>query len=126
MSDILNLREFPKTNFADRAENTERVPLMRYRSFVGAILIIGALAWTSRANATFTTIDAPGAANGTSAGGINAGGGQIVGGYSDAAGNNHALLLDHGTVTTIDFPVAACTHPNGINARGQTGGGDAE
>jgi len=98
---------------------------MRYRSFVAAILVIGALAWTSRANAIFTTVDAPGAANGTSASGINDRG-QIVGSYSDAAGKNHSFLLDDGTFTTIDFPGAVCTQAIGINDRGQIVGGYAE
>src|SRR5260370_5766111 len=98
---------------------------MRYHRFVCATIVIGALAWTSRANATFTTIDAPGAANGTSAAGINTRG-QIVGSYSDAAGNNHSFLLDDGTFTTIDVPGAACTQAIGINARGQIVGGYAE
>jgi len=103
----------------------ERLHVMRYRRFAATILVIGGVAWTSRAGATFNTIDVPGAANGTSAAGINARG-QIVGSYADAAGHNLAFLLDHGTFTTIDFPGAACTQAIGINARGQIVGGYAE
>src|SRR5438093_548258 len=96
----------------------ERLHVMRYRRFAATILVIGGVAWTSRAGTTFNTIDVPGAAKGTSAAGIKARG-QIVGSYADAAGHNLAFLLDHGTFTTIDFPGAACTQAIGINDRGQ-------
>src|SRR5439155_2251826 len=112
------LRKDPKTKSRRSSTEHRKSSVMRYRRFVFAILVMGAFAWTSRANATFTTIDAPGAANGTSAAGINARG-QIVGSYSDAPGNNPSFLLDHRTFTTIDFPSAACTQAIGINARGQ-------
>ena len=99
---------------------------MRHRQCcLAAVFVIGAIVSASRAVATFTTIDVPGAANGTSAVGINDRG-QIVGSYSDGAGNNHAFLMDHSTFTTIAFPGAVCTQAIGINARGQIVGGYAE
>src|SRR5439155_22017742 len=119
------LRKDPKTKSRRSSTEHRKSSVMRYRRFVFAILVMGAFAWTSRANATFTTIDAPGAANGTSAAGINAHG-QIVGSYSDAAGNNHSFLLDDGTFTTIDFPGAPYTKAVGINDRGQIVGGYLE
>ena len=66
---------------------------------------------------TFTTIDVPGA-TATSANRINAVG-QIVGGYTDAAGVGHGFLLDNGEFTTIDVPGATGTGAFGINAAGQ-------
>jgi probable HAF family extracellular repeat protein len=57
--------------------------------------------------------------------GINAAG-QIVGWFTDAAGD-HGFLKDGATFTTIDVPGATLTHAFGINAAGQIVGlfGDA-
>jgi probable HAF family extracellular repeat protein len=56
----------------------------------------------------------------TSPRGINARG-DIVGFYVDASGKQHGFLLQDGTFTTIDFPLAGvrATSANGINARGE-------
>src|SRR5256885_2104737 len=99
------------------------VHLMRYRQcLVAALLVIGALASTSRAVGTFTTIDVPGA-DGTSASGINERG-QIVGAYFDPINKKgRGFLLDDGNFTSIDFPGAAATIPDRINNRGQIIGG---
>ena len=78
---------------------------------------MSALASTSPAVATFTTIDVPGAVA-TLAQGINDHG-QIVGEYLDGiTGPGHGPLLD-GTFTTIDVPGASFTVARGINNRGQ-------
>jgi probable HAF family extracellular repeat protein len=45
--------------------------------------------------------------------------GQIVGTYSDSAGNQHGFLLTAGNFTTIDFPGAVATVAGGINDHGQ-------
>jgi uncharacterized membrane protein len=60
------------------------------------------------------------AARQTSARGINARG-DIVGFYVDTAGVQHGFVLEHGTFTTIDFPVSGVrgTVANGINAQGE-------
>src|SRR5438874_7158943 len=96
---------------------------MRYRQWlVAALLVIGALASTSAAVGSFTTIDFPGA-DGTSASGINERG-QIVGGYFDPINKkNRGFLLDDGNFTSIDFPGAVVTQAISINARGQIVGG---
>src|SRR5207245_85350 len=63
---------------------------------------------------TFTTLDAPGAVNGSYAQGIN-NLGQIVGSLYDAAGNSHAYLLAGGQFTAIPQLFQA----NAINDAGQ-------
>ena len=52
---------------------------------------------------TYTTIDDPSAANGTSAGGINDLG-QIIGSYDDGSNHAHGFLYSGGIYTTIDIP----------------------
>jgi probable HAF family extracellular repeat protein len=49
--------------------------------------------------------------------GINPGG-EIVGTYQDADGNNHGFLFYHGSFTSIDFPGAIQTRAYGINPQG--------
>jgi probable HAF family extracellular repeat protein len=66
---------------------------------------------------TFTTIDAPGAANDTEASGINAAG-QIVGVLYDGT-RGRGFLLTGGNFTIIDVPGAFGTRPIGINDAGQ-------
>ena len=56
------------------------------------------------------------AARQTSARGINARG-DIVGFYVDTAGVQHGFVLEHGTFTTIDFPVSGV---RGTVANGST------
>ena len=58
------------------------------------VLLVG-LTGPAKAQYTFTTIDVPGAANGTVAYGINDAG-QIVGYYLDAAGTFHGFLATPG------------------------------
>jgi probable HAF family extracellular repeat protein len=68
---------------------------------------------------SFTTLDVPGPFFfSPSAQGINDSG-QIVGSYQDAAGNEHGLLLDQGSYTTLDVPGSKGTTATGINASGQ-------
>src|SRR5437870_4501830 len=88
---------------------------MRYRQcFIAAVLVVSALASTSRAVGTFTIINFPGGApyTATAVFGINDLG-KIVGTYYDAG--VRGFLLDHGTFTTIDFPGATGTSAQGIN-----------
>ena len=84
---------------------------------VGGLL---AVAYPANAGAfTFTTIDVPGAAPGsTQAGGIN-NSGQIVGSF-DAGATTHGFLDTGGSFTTIDVPGAsgAGTVASGINDAG--------
>jgi hypothetical protein len=68
---------------------------------------------------SFTTIDFPGAVQGTVAGEINDRG-QIVGNFGDASGITHGFLLSAGNFSTIDFPGALdLTFPSGITANGK-------
>jgi probable HAF family extracellular repeat protein len=75
----------------------------------------------------FTTIDPPGAANqpGPSfTGNIDQAAdindvGQVVGGYTDAAGVTHGYLLSGGHYTTLDDPKGTFTFATGINDAGQ-------
>jgi probable HAF family extracellular repeat protein len=64
----------------------------------------------------FTTIDVPGAVL-TNAQGVNAQG-DVVGTYTDAAGQQHGFLRSGGQYRTIDFPNARLTFARGINDAG--------
>ena len=66
--------------------------------------------------ATFTTIDFPGASS-TIAVGVNPRG-EIVGAYDDADGVRHGFLLSGDQFTSFDFPGASFTVAFGINSRG--------
>jgi len=68
------------------------------------------------ATLTFTTIDVPGAVV-TNAQGINHQG-DIVGAYTDAAGQQHGFLRSGGQYRTIDVPDARSTFARGINDAG--------
>ncbi len=63
----------------------------------------------------YATINFPGS-NFTFAGGANAPG-DIVGIYTDSAGNGHGFLFD-GTYTSFDYPDAVFTEATGINPGG--------
>jgi hypothetical protein len=69
-------------------------------------------------NGRYTTLQVPGATE-TVAYGINDSTGQIVGYYSDPAGNFHGFLFDQGSYSTLDVPGSKWTYANGINASGQ-------
>lgn len=108
---------------------------MRTRALLSAILVSFLMAAPALAQEyTYKTVDVsciagattcpagltPGAlAAQTAARGINAGG-DIVGFYVDAAGQQHGFLSRDGTFTSIDFPLAGvrATAANGINAEG--------
>jgi len=68
-------------------------------------------------NFTVTLIDVPGSRSTTAFGINNAG--QIVGTYTDSAGNEHGFLDTNGTFTTLDFPGSTGTAAYGINNVGQ-------
>src|SRR5713101_1258885 len=80
------------------------------------ILLLAAVPLT-RAAATWTTIDVPGA-NATGVFRIN-NLGQMVGFYDDALNATHGFLLSGGTFTTIDFPGGTNSAASGINDSGQ-------
>ncbi len=70
---------------------------------------------------TYTNIDIPGASS-SGASNINSSG-QIVGGYVDSLGTQHAFVTDkRGGFNTIDFPDAVVTFGSGINNRGDVVG----
>jgi probable HAF family extracellular repeat protein len=74
-------------------------------------------------NGVFTTFNVPGAMpNSTVATGVNDSG-QIVGYFSDSAGQRYGFLDTDGVFTTINFPGAALTAASGINNAGQIVGG---
>jgi len=102
-------------------------------SFATGIVLIAAQA--AAQEYAFTTIDVncdigatscpeglgPGeVARQTTIRGINARG-DMVGAYTDAAGVQHGFLLQAGSFTTLDFPLAGvrATIANGINAQGE-------
>ena len=96
---------------------------VRPKTILAATMAVGSLlAAASPASAaafTFTTIDVPGAAPGsTQAGGINTSG-QIVGSFV-AGATTHGFLDTGGSFTTIDVPGAsgAGTVASGINDAG--------
>lgn len=64
----------------------------------------------------FTSFDPPGAIS-SNASAVNPSG-EVVGAYTDNAGNGHGYTFDHGTFTTIDFPGATFTFIGGGNAEG--------
>jgi len=69
----------------------------------------------------YTNIDIPGASN-SFASNINSSG-QIVGGYVDSLGTEHAYVTDkRGGFTTVDFPGAVSTFGSGINDQGDVVG----
>ncbi len=71
---------------------------------------------------TYTNIEVPGAAPGsTQANGINDYA-VVAGTYLDAAGNSHGFLEGYGCYLTGDIPGATATIPTGINNNGQTVG----
>ena len=43
---------------------------------------------------------------------------STFGSYTNSAGNGHGYRLDHGTLTTIDFPGEVFTFTGGSNASG--------
>ena len=75
---------------------------------VALVLLISGLGATTQPsladplNFTVTLIDVPGSIS-TTAIGIN-NSSQIVGRYTDSAGNTHGFLDTNGTFTTLDFP----------------------
>jgi len=44
--------------------------------------------------------------------------GEIVGSFTDAAGNGHGYFDEAGSFLQVDFPGAASTDSNGVNALG--------
>ncbi|MGO9829714.1 MAG: hypothetical protein ACLPJH_06200 [Myxococcaceae bacterium] len=48
--------------------------------------------------------------------------GEVVGSYTDSAGNTHGYVLAHGTFSTIDVPGAVFTFAGGGNAEGDVVG----
>jgi hypothetical protein len=64
----------------------------------------------------FTSFDPPGAIS-SGASTVNPSG-EVVGAYTDNAGNGHGYIFNHGTFTTIDFPGSTFTFIGGGNAEG--------
>ena len=92
-----------------------RRPTLVLAAVLGSVLAHPAV---SAQGYTFSTINAPGATNGTYAYGINTAG-QIVGSYQDATGILHGYLDNGGTFSTVDVPRARGTNALGINPAGQ-------
>jgi uncharacterized membrane protein len=85
-----------------------------------AILLL-ATAPLALAQGTYTQIDYPGTANGTSVQAID-NGGTLVGSYVDNDGNSNGFVLSNGTYSTIDYPGAQETYLSGINDAGEVVG----
>jgi hypothetical protein len=84
-----------------------------------ALVLSLSTAGSASAGYVFTTFDAPGAAQGTFALGLNQSG-EVVGYFRDGANVNHGFLRDTaGGFTVIDFPGAGATSASGITSSGQ-------
>ena len=68
-------------------------------------------------NATFTTVDAPGATAGTQLSAIS-NNGEIVGSYGTCQVRIHGLVYDNGTLTTLDYGTDTATVLTGVNDAG--------
>lgn len=68
----------------------------------------------------FTIFDPPGAISSNAS--TVSPSGEVVGAYTDNAGNGHGYLFDHGTFTTIDVPGSIFTFIGGGNAEGDVAG----
>jgi probable HAF family extracellular repeat protein len=94
------------------------------RQFILIITLASLIGSSSRAQMStnvsqfrFRTIDFP-EATATQAFGINERG-DVVGDYTDAAGNVHGFLWSNGNFSSIDYPGAALTSARGINDAGE-------
>lgn len=95
--------------------------------FFATVALSGLLAAQSVAQArvsgyTFTDINVPGSAPGTTGSQPNYGMnnlGQIVGGYTDNSGAEHGFIYSRGRYVTFNVPGATLTTLNGINDWGQ-------
>jgi serine/threonine protein kinase len=99
-----------------------RAPLLAAAGI--GVIVLGFVMWRpwaslphspSKLQYRYTLLDVPGS-TGTYALGLNDSG-QIVGGFTNAAGT-HGFLLDHGTYTTLNVPGSTTTQANGINNSG--------
>jgi len=73
--------------------------------------------WDPKAG-SYSFFAVPGAADSTTSPSCINDKNEIAGYYADSSGVYHGLLKEHGTYTTVDFPGAADTFPDGINNRG--------
>jgi probable HAF family extracellular repeat protein len=94
------------------------------RQFIFIITLASLIGSTARAQTStdvpqfrFRTIDFP-EGTATQAFGINERG-DVVGEYTDAAGNVHGFLWSNGNFSSIDYPGAALTSTRGINDAGE-------
>ena len=138
LPDGMTLRGFVRdtkgtyTGFDAPGARTLAIDLNDQGTAVGIYGVTGDHGFVRRPNGAVATIEVPGAVA-TTASGIN-NRGQVVGGYRDANGREHGLLLERGRVTRIDHPespedpAATNTAATDINDRGQIVGfyADAE
>ena len=82
---------------------------MKYNSIFTAVILI--LLVAAQSQATWTTLDMPGATY-TTLVGID--GTNILGSYGDSNGKTHGLMYDGTDWTTIDYPGAVITQAYGI------------
>jgi probable HAF family extracellular repeat protein len=83
-------------------------------SLIGSVLFLGTA--MAQNQPVFSSVDYPGAVL-TNAQGINPGG-DVVGYYKDALGNQHGFLLSEGNFTSIDYPGVISTDVRGISPGG--------
>src|SRR6266481_1051360 len=86
------------------------------RYLIALSLALGVTSIVLGQDATFTTIDFPGAI-GTQTWGINSRG-DVVGFYTSADKASHGFLRSGDHFTAIDYPGAALTLVNGIGSQG--------
>ncbi len=103
---------------------TRLVPRISWPGIGLAVAILLAPSPASAGGYNFQTIDAPGAAGGTYAFGVNAGG--LVTGYTiDASGGYHGFIWQNGVATTLDYtgvPGVTSTFLFQDNSSGQVAG----
>jgi len=96
------------------------VGYLRSSAVVVAIVVAGLTRVAGQGALVFSPLDFPGAVL-TNAQGINAGG-EVVGSYTDTAGNTHGFVMSGGEYRSVDYPGAKSTQLRGIGPSGDVVG----
>lgn len=93
---------------------------LRSSAVVVAIVVAGLTRVAGQGALVFSPLNFPGAVL-TNAQGINAGG-EVVGWYTDTAGNTHGFVMSGGEYRSVDYPGAKSTQLRGIGPSGDVVG----
>jgi len=96
------------------------VGYLRSSAVVVAIVVAGLTRVAGQGALVFSPLNFPGAVL-TNAQGINAGG-EVVGWYTDTAGNTHGFVMSGGEYRSVDYPGAKSTQLRGIGPSGDVVG----